>query len=115
MGAQLYQPTTEEGGVIATVDCFAGLPEDQSPGSLAVSWEGVMGKRSASRPATISDQLKKAIKASGRTAYAIGQQAGVDPGVITRFVNGERTLRLETVDRIAAALDLRLCGGVLDA
>ena len=42
------------------------------------------------------------------THYAIGKAAGVDPGVISRFMVGERTRRLETVDRLAAALGLRL-------
>ncbi len=59
-------------------------------------------------PVTITEQLKPAIETSGRTAYDIGNQAGVDPGQIQRFMAGERTLRLTTVDRIAAALGLTL-------
>jgi len=37
-----------------------------------------------------------------------GQQSGVDPTVITRFLADQRDLRLGTADRIATALGLRL-------
>lgn len=67
-----------------------------------------MSKGKSGKPATISDQLRAILQADGRTAYAIGQQAGVDPGVISRFMQEERSLRLETVNRIAAALCLTL-------
>ena len=81
---------------------------DHPPQRLAVFWEQVMSKRKPANPPTISDQLRDAITASGLTHYAIGKAAGVDPGVISRFMVCDRTLRLETVDRIAAALGLRL-------
>jgi plasmid maintenance system antidote protein VapI len=57
---------------------------------------------------TISDQLRAAIQNSGKTAYAVAKVAGVDPGVVQRFVKGERGLTLDTVDRLAAALNLEL-------
>jgi hypothetical protein len=57
---------------------------------------------------TISHQLREAVLADGRTAYALGQAAGIDPGVIQRFLNQERGLTLDTVDRLALALNLRL-------
>ena len=44
----------------------------------------------------------------GLTAYAVGRMAGVDPGVVKRFLTGERDIRMETADRLAAALGLRL-------
>ena len=68
-----------------------------------------MGKQPAIDPSTISGQLKAAIVASGLTHYAIGKAAGVSSGMILRFMAGERDLRLETVDKMAAALRLRLC------
>jgi transcriptional regulator with XRE-family HTH domain len=70
-----------------------------------------MSKPKNDKPLTISDQLRAILQADGRTAYAIGQQADVDPGVISRFIQGERSLRLETVDRIATALGLALTVG----
>ncbi len=60
-------------------------------------------------PATISDQLRAIIKDSGKTAYAVGKLAEVDPGVVQRFMTGERDLRVSTLDKIAEALRLRLC------
>src|SRR4051812_38227676 len=57
---------------------------------------------------TLSYQLREIIDARGLTAYATGQKAGVDPGVISRFMTGHRDIRLETADRLATALGLRL-------
>lgn len=57
---------------------------------------------------TLSYQLREIIDARGLTAYAAGQLAGVDPGVVSRFLRGQRDIRLETADRLAAALGLRL-------
>ncbi len=59
-------------------------------------------------PLTISEQLRAAIRASGLTHYALAKAADVTPDMIDRFVSGERSPRLETVDKIAAALGLRL-------
>jgi transcriptional regulator with XRE-family HTH domain len=73
-----------------------------------------MAKRPTFDLTTISGQLKTAIVTSGLTYYAIGNAAGVDPGIISRFLAGNRDLRLETVDRLAQALNLRLCGGAHD-
>lgn len=56
----------------------------------------------------LGDQLRAVIESRGLTAYAAGRAAGVDPGVVQRFLTGERDIRLETADRLAAALGLRL-------
>jgi transcriptional regulator with XRE-family HTH domain len=53
-------------------------------------------------------QLRDIIASRDLTAYAVGKRAGVDPGVVQRFLTNERDIRLETADRIAAALGLRL-------
>jgi hypothetical protein len=108
VGAQLYQPTLEEISLAASLDRLADLLTRHPPDRRALFWSDVMGKRKTLDQETINVQLKQAIAASGLTHYAIGKAAGVDPGVISRFTTGERTLRLETVDRIAAALGLRL-------
>lgn len=57
---------------------------------------------------TLSRSLRDVIESRGLTAYALGQDSGVDATVIGRFLSGERDLRLGTADRIAAALGLRL-------
>ena len=48
------------------------------------------------------------IDSRGLTAYAVAKLAGVDPGVVARFMSGLRDIRLETADRLAGALGLRL-------
>jgi Helix-turn-helix len=55
-------------------------------------------------------QLRELIEARGLTPYAVGRLADppVDPGVVSRFLRGERDLYLETAGRLAAALGLRL-------
>jgi transcriptional regulator with XRE-family HTH domain len=61
------------------------------------------------QPETISDQLRAIIKARGLTAYALAKLSGVNTGVIQRFINEERDIRLASVDKLATALGLRLC------
>jgi hypothetical protein len=60
----------------------------------------------------ISDQLREAIRKRGLSSYAVGQAADINPAIVQRFMGRIRDLRLETVDRIAAALGLRLAEGV---
>lgn len=57
---------------------------------------------------TLSYQLRELVEARGLSAYALGRLADVDPGVVSRFLTGERDIRLETADRLASALQLRL-------
>jgi hypothetical protein len=56
----------------------------------------------------VCDQLREAIRASGKTHYRIGKDAGVKPEVVARFDRGERDIRGATFARIAAALGLEL-------
>jgi hypothetical protein len=62
------------------------------------------------RPATVSvcEQLRRAIRDSGKTHYRVGKDAGVKPDIVARFARGERDVRAETFARIAAALGLTL-------
>jgi hypothetical protein len=55
----------------------------------------------------LAEQLRTAIAADGRTHYAIAKDAGVEPDLIYRFVDG-KDLRFSSVAKIAAALDLQL-------
>jgi DNA-binding phage protein len=89
-------------------DRLAGLLTDHSPDRLEAFWGEVMGEREAKRTPAISDQLKLAMKASGLTPYALAKASGVNASAIQRFLHGERSLKLESVDRIAAALGLIL-------
>ena len=56
----------------------------------------------------LADDLRRAIKDLGETAYSLSAATGVSASVISRFLNGERDLRLETAGKIAAHLELEL-------
>jgi plasmid maintenance system antidote protein VapI len=57
---------------------------------------------------SLSGQLRDIIAARGLTAYAVAKAAGVDVRLVQRFLDQERDIRLETADKIARALGLRL-------
>lgn len=62
-----------------------------------------------SRPAElVSDQLRRHLTDAGSSAYSIAADAGIGRASLSRFLSGDRTLSLHTVDRIAAVLGLRL-------
>lgn len=56
----------------------------------------------------LTEELKDAIDRSGLSHYRLAQETGVTPGAISRFVAGERDLRLETAAKLADALGLEL-------
>lgn len=57
---------------------------------------------------TISDALRLAISRQPVSVYQISQATGIHPSVLSRFLAGERTLRLDTADRLAQYLNARL-------
>jgi plasmid maintenance system antidote protein VapI len=68
--------------------------------------------RKAARPTeSLSDQLRKLIVGRGGSLYELAEEAGVDRSVLSRFVAGRRTVTLETADRLAAVLKVRIVGG----
>lgn len=56
----------------------------------------------------IVEQLREALRKAPDTHYAIGKAAGVDPGQISRFISGERSITLPTAAKLAEALGLEL-------
>jgi len=56
----------------------------------------------------IEDQLRRAIVESPITQYKLAQVSGIDKGILSRFIRGERTITLTTAARLAEALDLEL-------
>lgn len=58
-------------------------------------------------PVKLSDQLRDAIRKSGWSIYRLSKESDVAPSVISRFLSGT-ALTTDTLDRIAAALGLRL-------
>jgi hypothetical protein len=87
--------------------------------ALAAKVKGIVdGKVPASsrKPRPIDATLRSAIKASGLTHYRLGQDAGVAPSQIDRFMMPpadprHRDLRLATAAKIAAVLGLDLLAG----
>lgn len=58
--------------------------------------------------ATVSEQLRKAVEASGHTRYAIAKETGISASVLSRFVASGAGLRSQNLDRLCAHLGLVL-------
>ncbi|HKI36281.1 MAG TPA: helix-turn-helix transcriptional regulator [Gemmataceae bacterium] len=54
--------------------------------------------------ANLAEALREAIRASGKSAGQLAASSGVDKGIITRFLRGERSITVETADKLIAAL-----------
>ncbi len=57
---------------------------------------------------SLPGKLRAAIRKSGKTVYRVAKESGVAHPVILRFMSGERDIRLETAEKLAAALELQL-------
>ena len=57
---------------------------------------------------SIIDTLRKAIEDSGMSQNQLSELSGVHRAQINRFVSGERTLTLESAEKIAKVLKLEL-------
>ena len=68
---------------------------------------GLMAKRTPK----LSDQLRRAIEESEMTRYRISKLTGIDQATLSRFVHGECGMLMESLDKLAAVLDLRLTSG----
>jgi plasmid maintenance system antidote protein VapI len=62
------------------------------------------------KPTTISEQLRDRIATSQLSPYELAEASGVDRSVLSRFLTGKRSLTLDTVDKLADVLKLRLEG-----
>ncbi len=56
----------------------------------------------------LSEALRDALRASDKSMYQIAQDAGVSQIVVSRFLSGERDIRMATADKLADALGLTL-------
>jgi len=56
----------------------------------------------------IERQLRRAVEESPLTQYQLAKASGIDKGILSRFIRGERTITLATAARLAEALDLEL-------
>lgn len=60
--------------------------------------------KEAADEATLSGHLRRAIHHSGRPLRDIAQQAGIPSTMLCDFLEGERTLRSDVLDRLAQAV-----------
>ncbi|MHC4602143.1 MAG: helix-turn-helix domain-containing protein [Planctomycetota bacterium] len=56
----------------------------------------------------LSDQLRAAIRNSGKTIYRIAKDCGIAEPHLHFFLNGQRGLGVEKIDRLAEYLRLEL-------
>ena len=59
-------------------------------------------------PDPLSEALKSTIRASEESLYQIAKRARVSQIIISRFLSGERDIRMATADKLANALGLKL-------
>jgi DNA transposition AAA+ family ATPase len=57
---------------------------------------------------SLSDELRQAVERSGVTRYSIWQQTGIDQGSLSKFMDGERGLGMESIDKLADLLGLHI-------
>ena len=57
---------------------------------------------------TLSDDIRAAIGKADLSPYELAQASGVNRSVLSRFVAGKRTITLETADKLAETLRLRI-------
>jgi transcriptional regulator with XRE-family HTH domain len=62
----------------------------------------------AKKPAALGDQLRAAVEGSGQTMYRVAKESGVPQAVLGRFMAGERDIKLETANKLAAYLEMEL-------
>jgi ribosome-binding protein aMBF1 (putative translation factor) len=53
-----------------------------------------------------SDEIREAVRASGRSCYDIARELNTATSTMTRFLNGEVGLSLAMLDKLAALLGL---------
>jgi DNA-binding phage protein len=58
--------------------------------------------------ATVSDQLREAIRRDGRTLYRLALDSGVNHTILERFMRAERCMTLDTAGKVCKVLGLRL-------
>jgi transcriptional regulator with XRE-family HTH domain len=54
----------------------------------------------------IREAITAAMKSEGLTAYAVAKLAGLDPGVVKRFVEGRTDMTASNLDKVFEVLGL---------
>jgi transcriptional regulator with XRE-family HTH domain len=65
----------------------------------------------ATRRTKLSDQVRRAVDASGQSRYRISKELGVAESTMSRFMSGQGGLSLDTLDALADLLDLNVTMG----
>ncbi len=58
--------------------------------------------------ATMSDQIRQAIRQCGHSRYEISVKTGVSQGTLSRFLSGENDMTLRLLERIAPLIGAKL-------
>jgi hypothetical protein len=64
-------------------------------------------RKEAQEEPTLSGELRRAVHLSKLPLTTIASHAGITPILLDEFLTGERTLRSDVLDRLAAALGFR--------
>lgn len=67
-----------------------------------------MSKRKPKDKTTMSETIRTTIHDSGLTLYRVAKDAGVAYAPLHRFMNGERGLSVESLDKLCGFLGLEL-------
>jgi len=57
---------------------------------------------------SLSDQIREAIEASDESRYRISKETGIDAASLCRFVRGQVGQSLDSLDRLAESISLRV-------
>ena len=58
----------------------------------------------------LSAQIRQAVRESGMSMLAVARAVATDKATMSRFLSGERGLRLSTIDKLGTLLGLRIVG-----
>lgn len=56
----------------------------------------------------MSDEIREAVNASGKSRYAIAKILGIAESTMSRFMNGKGGLSMNSIDRLAELLRLHI-------
>lgn len=59
----------------------------------------------------LSDQLRAAIEAAGKSRYRLSKETGIDEATLSRFAHGKGGLSMEGIDLLGEALGLSITVG----
>ena len=95
----------ETPGSVAKLDELARLLSEQNPERIE-ALEGIL-------MSDLVETLKFAIANSDKSRYANAHESNVSEAVLSRFVNGERGITLETAGKLSEVLGLNLISPML--